>query len=60
LGEVIFLSVDHFDCDWILLPISIEAKSPIAFSSPIPEIFLSSDKDRDTSPARFEYLLTNS
>ena len=60
LGEVIFLSIDHLVCDCILLPISNAANRLIALSSPIPEIFFSSDKDKETNPAKFKCLFTNS
>ena len=59
-GEVIFLSENHFDCDWIRLLISKAASNVTALSFPIPIVLVRCESELDASEARFLFLLINS
>ncbi len=60
MGEVIFLSESHFDCDSILLFISNAAISVAALSLPIPLVFKRFENESEAKTAKFLFLLINS
>ncbi len=60
LGEVIFFSENHFDCDSILRFISNAARRVAALSFPIPLVLIKAASERDASTARFLFLPSSS